>query len=166
MTPKQYGYTGIDERSKVRFLNNSIKTTKLDAPKLQTMASAELRKDFCVPATLYKDFVAQMIVHDHSDRQISDVRTGNFLKDAHYVPKAEWNAMSQDKRDAVILARKNARKNGTGGGGYKGGKGGGPPMTTFLVNIKLELNGIPVLVLYKVMMNMPRVIQCTRQIVV
>ena len=67
-----YGYTGIDERSKVRFLNESIKTTKLDAAKAQIMASSELRNNFDNCATLYKDFVAQSNMNDHSnDRQIS-----------------------------------------------------------------------------------------------
>lgn len=122
-----YGYTGIDERSKVRYLNDSIKTTKLDAPKAQIMASAELRSNFDNCATLYKDFVAQSNMNDHSnDRQISAL-SGNAPKGG-YVPKEEWNAMSHEERAAELLAREN-RKNGSDGGykkkGGNGGKGGG-----------------------------------------
>ena len=113
-----YGYTGIDNRSKVRYLLDGIKTVKLDAPKSQIMSSAELRSDFDGCATLFKDFVAQSNMADHrNERQISAL-TGNKVRGG-YVPEDEWQAMSKEERAAEIKARDD-RKNASGGGG--GGK--------------------------------------------
>lgn len=36
---KQYGYAGIDNRSRVRLFNNGIKTSSLDVVKLQNYAT-------------------------------------------------------------------------------------------------------------------------------
>ena len=113
-----YGYNGIDPRSKVRYLNDSIKTSKLDAPKSQIMSSAELRSDFDGCATLYKDFVAQSSMSDHNprgERQISAL-TGNQERGG-YIPNAEWQAMSQEERAAEIKAREDRKKAAGGGGG-------------------------------------------------
>ena len=124
-----YGYIGIDPRSMVRYLNDSIKTVKLDAPKSQIMASVELRSDFDGCATLYKDFVAQSSMSDHTprgDRQISAL-TGNKVRGG-YIPNDEWKAMSQDERDAEIKARED-RKNGDGGGGGARKRGAKKPDT-------------------------------------
>ena len=56
---KEFGYNGIDKRSKVRKFVDSIKTKSLDTIKGQIMASAELRTDFDKCTTLFKDFLAQ-----------------------------------------------------------------------------------------------------------
>ena len=117
-----YGYTGIDSRSKVRYLNDSIKTTKLDAPKSQIMASAELRNDFDGCATLYKDFVAQSNMNDHNpkgERQISAL-TGDKVRGG-YVPDAEWRAMSQEEKAAELKAREDRKKAAAGNGKKRGG---------------------------------------------
>jgi hypothetical protein len=47
---KEYGYSGIDDSSKVRHLLKGIKTTELDVCKDQVMASPTLHDDF--PATV------------------------------------------------------------------------------------------------------------------
>ena len=53
---KEFGYNGIDERSKVCKFVDSIKTKSLDTIKGQIMASAELRTDFDKCTTLlFKD---------------------------------------------------------------------------------------------------------------
>jgi hypothetical protein len=126
-----HGYIGIDERSRVRFLMDSIKTTKLDAPKAQIMASPELRTNFDACATLFKDFVSQANMNDHSNERQVSALSGNILASTRYVPTEKWNALSQDERDAVDDARKNARRlaaeQGQGseqGRGRKRGKGG------------------------------------------
>ena len=105
-----HGYQGIDERSKVRYLMDSIKTMKLDAPKAQIMASPELRTNFDACATLFKDFVSQANMNDHSNERQVSALSGNILASTRYVPTEQWNALSQDERDAVDDARKNARK--------------------------------------------------------
>jgi hypothetical protein len=43
---KEYGYSGIDDSSKVRHLLKGIKTTELDVYKAQVMASKTMRDDF------------------------------------------------------------------------------------------------------------------------
>ena len=106
-----YGYTGIDARSKVCYLLDSIKTVKLDAPKAQIMASADLRSDFdaCAYLSLFKDFVAQSNMSYHNprgERQISaltGVRGG-------YVPNDEWKAMSQEEKAAEYKAREDRKQ--------------------------------------------------------
>jgi hypothetical protein len=55
----EHEYVGIDERSKVCHLMESIKTKALDAAKAQIMANANLRINFIACVTLFKDFIAQ-----------------------------------------------------------------------------------------------------------
>jgi hypothetical protein len=56
----QYGYSGIDPRSKVRYLMAGIKTTALDSVKANVMSNPDLRKDFDATTGLYKDYIEQM----------------------------------------------------------------------------------------------------------
>jgi hypothetical protein len=57
---KEYGYSGIDDSSKVRHLLKGIKTTELDVCKVQVMASPTLRDDFPATVELYSTFIKQM----------------------------------------------------------------------------------------------------------
>lgn len=76
-----YGYAGIDSRSKVRHLLDSVKTKQLDSVKTQIIASANLRNDFDACVTLYKDFIKQMSSDDGGSLTIAEVKTsGNPLK--------------------------------------------------------------------------------------
>eukprot|EP00978_Attheya_sp_CCMP212_P018789 scaffold51883_cov58-Attheya_sp.AAC.1 len=50
-------HNGINGVTKVRLLNQGIKTKELDVPKSQIMASAVLRQDFDACTSLYKDFI-------------------------------------------------------------------------------------------------------------
>ena len=43
---KEFGYTGIDERSKVRHFVDSIKTKAFDSVKTQIMSNPAMRQDF------------------------------------------------------------------------------------------------------------------------
>ena len=124
---KDFGYSGIDERSKVRKFCDSIKTKALDTIKGQIMASAELRTDFDRCTTLFKDFLAQDKLNG-VERQISAVNVDNG-KDLSYVPKDQWHSMSpaeqnQVKADrAAEKARRQAQgEGGKGSGGAKNGK--------------------------------------------
>ena len=56
---EQHGYKGIDDCSKVRFLIDGIKTTRLDTVKATILSSDEYRADFDKCVTLYKDFIKQ-----------------------------------------------------------------------------------------------------------
>jgi hypothetical protein len=57
---KEYGYSGIDDSSKVRHLLKGIKTTELDVCKAQVMASPTLRDDLPATVELYSTFIKQM----------------------------------------------------------------------------------------------------------
>jgi hypothetical protein len=61
---KEYGYSGIDDSSKVRHLLKGIKTTDLDVCKAQVMASPTLRDDFTATVELYSTFIKQMKVYN------------------------------------------------------------------------------------------------------
>ena len=57
----EHGYTGIDPRSKVRYLLDGIKTDKFDSVKTRIMSDATLRNDFDACVTLYQDFIKQTV---------------------------------------------------------------------------------------------------------
>ena len=55
----EHGYSGIDDRSKVRYLMEGIRTTELDPVTTNIMATPALRTDFNACVGLYKEFIAQ-----------------------------------------------------------------------------------------------------------
>jgi hypothetical protein len=57
---KDYGYAGIYDSSKVRYLLKGIKTTELDVCKMQVMASLSLHDDFSAMVELFSTFIKQM----------------------------------------------------------------------------------------------------------
>ena len=122
----EHGYVGIDERSKVRHLMESIKTKSLDAAKAQIMANADLRTDFNACVTLFKDFIAQERSANGAERQVSAASSaggGNSIDYNRYVPDPEWQELSKDEIDKYTAARKAAReakKASKGGGGGDG----------------------------------------------
>jgi hypothetical protein len=129
----EHGYVGIDERSKVRHLMDSIKTKTLDAAKAQIMSNPDLRTNFNACVTLFKDFIAQERYANGNERQVAALTLGNnggSDPNDRYVPDSEWKAMSKDERDKIIATRKAARQarkdggNSSGGGKGKGKKGG------------------------------------------
>ena len=71
----EHGYSGIDDRSKLRHLMAGIKTKVLDPVKTQIMASATLRNDFDTCVNLYKDFIEQSDDLGVRDENISSVHS-------------------------------------------------------------------------------------------
>jgi hypothetical protein len=57
---KYYGYTGIDNSSKVHHLLKGIKTTELDVCNTQVMSSPSLRDDFEPNFKLFPTFINKM----------------------------------------------------------------------------------------------------------
>ena len=55
----EHGYSGIDARSKVRYLMDGIKTSILDPVTTNIIATPALRTDFNACVGLYKEFLAQ-----------------------------------------------------------------------------------------------------------
>ena len=120
---KEFGYNGIDERSKVRKFVDSIKTKLLDTIKGQIMASAELRTDFDKCTTLFKDFLAQDKING-VERLVAKVGLEGGAN-LSYVPKDEWNKLSQSEKDKIDAGRKAWKASRSAKGGDKGGGGGG-----------------------------------------
>ena len=71
----EHGYSGIDDRSKVRHLMVGISTKVLDPVKTQIMASATLRNDFDACVNLYKDFIEKSDNLGVRDTNISSVHS-------------------------------------------------------------------------------------------
>ena len=95
----EYGYTGIDARSKVQFLNDEIKSTSLDAVKIHIISDNVLRGDFAQCVTLYKDFIKQQGLHKRNSLNISQVGTGSGGKaivviEDRYYDRKEWDKLS------------------------------------------------------------------------
>ena len=124
----ELGYFGIDKRSKVCHLMNSIKTKTLDAAKAQIMANANLQIDFNACVTLFKDFITQERSANGNERQVAALNvTGGSGSNSNdrYVLDPEWQALPKDERTKIIAARKavrEAKKAGGGGGGGSNGK--------------------------------------------
>ena len=70
----KYGYSGIDDGSKVRYLLGGIKTKDLDPVKVQIMASPGLREDYQGCVNLYQDYIAQRTPNQR-DYNVSQVRS-------------------------------------------------------------------------------------------
>ena len=118
----EYGYSGIDARSKVRYLMDGIRTDKYDSVKTRIMSDAALRNDFDACVTLYQDFIKQTASKTKgspSNVNISEVKvhSGNKRKrdeaEDRYYTKAEYAALtSAQKKD---LAEKRKKRGHTPG---------------------------------------------------
>ena len=104
-----HGYSGIDDRSKVRHLMDGIKTKELDSVKTQILASANLRSDFDSCVTLYKDFLSQMkstsVETELNVSSVTQVEGGKGVQDRYYT-KEEYEALSAAQRDTLREKRK------------------------------------------------------------
>ena len=56
----------VNERSKVRYLQDGIKTDRLDSVKTTILADVSYRASFDKSVTLYKDFLQQSEAEDPS----------------------------------------------------------------------------------------------------
>lgn len=104
----EHGYAGIDPRSRVRYLNDGIKTDKLDSVKTRIMSDARLRSDFDACVTLFQDFIRQVQAGQPKTLQISSVsadgghgkRKATEVEDRYYT-KQEYQALSQEQKKAL-----------------------------------------------------------------
>jgi hypothetical protein len=98
-----HGYTGIDPRSKVRYLLDSIKTDKFDAVKTRIMSNERLRVDFDACVTLYQDYIRQTTkAKSNATVNISELKTGKRKADSivedRYYTKEEYTTLSADQK--------------------------------------------------------------------
>jgi hypothetical protein len=132
----QYGYSGIDEGSKVRYLVRGVRTQTLDTVKASILASADLRNNFTAASTLFKDFIDQTkssqpdhditiagIATGAEDSDSDDAKTpaGTPLRakpdmsvDERYYSMQEYRSLSPEKK-AGLIAKREAR-DARGGG--------------------------------------------------
>jgi hypothetical protein len=134
---RQHGYSGIDERSKVRILLNGIKTNKMDTVKTTIMADATLRNDFDRCVNLFKDFILQTGMSQNvRDANVSALHSGGpsdsgssngnrnvepdmTVEDRYYTSK-EYKNLTKEKR--LGLKRKREQRGHKSGSKQRGGR--------------------------------------------
>ena len=118
----QHGYSGIDERSKVRLLLNGIKTRSLDIVKTTIMADPTLRSDFDRCVNLFKDFIKQTGLSGEDNAReanVSAIRSGDsgtktqveadMTVEDRYYTKAEYDKLTPARK--LGLKRKREARN-------------------------------------------------------
>ena len=120
----RYGYSGIDERSKVRYLLNGIKTTALDSVKTRILSDSNLRSNFDACVTLFQDMLTQTKESNDSLRSVtiasvktkhgtkrkwSDVTPDMSVEDRYY-KKQEYQKLSPEKKKGLKLKRSKRTK--------------------------------------------------------
>ena len=109
----EHGYTGIDPRSKVRYLLDGIKTDKFDSVKTRIMSDATLRNDFDSCVTLYQDFIKQTTksrttptvgISELKISAFGSKRKSEAVEDRYYT-KAEYDALSADNKKELAAKR-------------------------------------------------------------
>ena len=117
-----HGYKGVDERSKVRYLNDGIKTSRLDTVKATILSSSEYRSNFDKCVNLYKDFIEQS--NGQLESNVSAVKTGTSnsrpsgtvstseVTDRYYTVK-EYRTLSPEQKQKLHELRKK-RKSASG----------------------------------------------------
>jgi hypothetical protein len=113
---QRYGYSGIDEASKVRRLNTGIKTDKLNAPKAQIMASRALQNNFEEAVGLYQDFISQTRAQYENDNiNVSGFEGGGGTNGSG--AKAGGTKYPHAKKGGGYKGNTGGKRKHTGGGG-------------------------------------------------
>ena len=117
----RHGYSGIDPRSKVRYLIDGIKTKDLDNVKTRILSDETLRSDFDACVNLYQDFIKQTTKDEPRQSNISalgrgsgdreeqggydDVEPDMSVEDRYY-NKTEYDKLSLAKKKGLSIKRK------------------------------------------------------------
>ena len=112
---KEHGYTGIDQRSNVRYLSEDIKTDSLELVKTRIMSDEILRQYFDGCVTLYKYFVKQLSTNGRQSLVIAAASTNNaggtksviFPPNDIYYNSNEWYALSKNEKENFLKVRSN-----------------------------------------------------------
>ncbi|KAI2507366.1 hypothetical protein MHU86_7086 [Fragilaria crotonensis] len=114
----EHGYTGIDPRSKVRYLLDGIKTDKFDAVKTRIMSDERLRNDFDACVTLYQDYIRQTSKGKSNSPtvNISELKTGkckaNAIEDRYYTKDEYAKLTPEQKKEPASKRLKRGHKPG------------------------------------------------------
>jgi hypothetical protein len=115
----EHGYTGIDPRSKVRFLLDGIKTDKFDAVKTRIMSDERLRSDFDLYVTLYQDYIRQTLKGKTAATiNIFELKTGGgrrkfeAVQDRYYTKEEYKSLTPNQKKDLASKCLKRGNRPG------------------------------------------------------
>ena len=138
----EHGYTGIDPRSKVRYLLDGIKTDKFDAVKTRIMSDEKLRLDFDACVTLYQDYIRQTTkTKPNATVNISELKATGKRKaeavDDRYYTKEEYTALSANQKKELAAKRlKRGHKPGAKDSKVKAGSGKAKGKIDVIRNLK------------------------------
>jgi hypothetical protein len=122
---KYYGYAGIDDSSKVRYLLKGIKTAELDVYKTHMMASPSLRDDLAATVELYSTFIKKMKAENpqlnvsevsfargkagknsYGKRHSTEIsNVSNAAVDDRFFEKHAYNDITPDQKNTLRLKR-------------------------------------------------------------
>ena len=133
----EHGYSGIDQRSKVRYLMNGIRTRELDPVKTRILSDATLRNDFDACVNLYKDYITQnpslnkiprvQIAAVHQSDDGDDGNEADMSVEDRYYNTAEYRQLTTAQKLGLKLKRKKRGSGGAGGRKRKAERGRGKP---------------------------------------
>lgn len=114
-----HGYSGIDERSKVRYFIAGIKTDKLEHVKVKVLADPEFRQSFDKTKQLYQDYIRQSSKTDRASLNISEVdvirdkkkprlTAGDVSVEDRYYTKQEYAKLKPEQKK-LLSQRRTAR---------------------------------------------------------
>ena len=126
---KPYGYSGVDERSAVRYLVDNVMDSSLDATKNAILTHPELRTDFTACVTLFTDFINQRKDAVRKETNVSDVSTtdnknknnknkngratkGSTGVEFRYYKQSDYKKLSDKQKDELRLWRKEREEGG------------------------------------------------------
>ena len=109
---KEHGYTGINQKSKVRYLSKGINTTSLDSVKTCIMSDESMLQDFYGCVTSYKGFVKrssadnrQLLFNAASSKNGAGGNISvTFSPKVWYYESNEWYELSNIDKYKVIKA--------------------------------------------------------------
>jgi hypothetical protein len=111
----EHGYTGIDPRSKVRYLlDGTIRTNKLESVKTCIMSDATLRNNFDACVTLFQDFIKQTASKVKGNPNVNTISKLKVYTGKHkaldtaedrYYTQAEYAALSPLQRKDLAEKR-------------------------------------------------------------
>ena len=121
----EYGYAGIDPRSKVRYLLDGVKTNEYQHVKVQIMADSNLRSNFEGCVNLFQDFIKQQKPQREANisavtitrpgkrsSEWDDTKPDMTVEDRYYTGEEYTNMSLAQKKGLDIKRSKRGHKRG------------------------------------------------------
>ena len=109
---KQYGYQGIDERTKVRYFLQGLVHSSMENCKLNIQGRPECRQDYDKSVQVCRDFIESQTSAGDKSLTIAAVASGSegmSIEDqqlARWYDLDEWLTFSKDKQEKILRLRK------------------------------------------------------------